>query len=183
MEFVRRIGIDPKIRGDSTDKDDCPDIWELDSGDFAVIGDDMTSELAQSLPPTARKPSASASSSSRARRWSPPSQTSRRVDPPMRPRFPAPAEMVERRLRRPEYKAMFRQASANVRQRVVKVETRQVYREDDDRGLRAYQAGDLEAMYEVMAARKPRYTESMRDYTDHGIEFRRLRLIERPLTD
>jgi hypothetical protein len=33
---------------------------------------------------------------------------------------------------RPEFKALFREASAAARRRVVKVETRQVYREDDD---------------------------------------------------
>ena len=30
----------------------CPDIWELDDGDFAVIGTDIT-EHADKLPPTA----------------------------------------------------------------------------------------------------------------------------------
>lgn len=29
----------------------CPDILELDSGDFAVIGDDITGESAGKLPP------------------------------------------------------------------------------------------------------------------------------------
>jgi hypothetical protein len=63
---------------------------------------------------------------------------------------------------------------------VVKVETRQVYREDDDHGLRVYQAGLLDQMYGGMEARKPRYTEAMRVYTDRRVEFRRLRVVDRP---
>lgn len=49
--FKRRIGADPHRGGtNSTGKEGCPDIWELDSGDFAVIGIDRTPELARHLP-------------------------------------------------------------------------------------------------------------------------------------
>jgi hypothetical protein len=46
--FVRRIGTPycAKTVG-------CPDIWELDNGDFAVIGTDITAASAKHLPPTA----------------------------------------------------------------------------------------------------------------------------------
>jgi hypothetical protein len=52
--FLRRIGPEPDAnvlqcsgcRG-------CPDIWELDNGDFAIIGMDITSVAIASLPPTA----------------------------------------------------------------------------------------------------------------------------------
>jgi len=53
--FKRRIGAHPHIdeRGGPVNthgKTGCPDLWELNSGDFAVIGIDRTSELAPFLP-------------------------------------------------------------------------------------------------------------------------------------
>lgn len=51
--FVRRLG--PTERSTSPtcySSYACPDIWELENGDFAVIGVDMT-EHASKLPPTA----------------------------------------------------------------------------------------------------------------------------------
>jgi hypothetical protein len=52
-KFLRRIGPDPHANGAQTIAvQNCPDIWELESGDFAVIGINV-SELADRLPPTA----------------------------------------------------------------------------------------------------------------------------------
>jgi hypothetical protein len=54
MNFLRRIGPDPHANGATTPAlDNCPDVWELDTGDFAVIGIEMTSDLKGKLPPTA----------------------------------------------------------------------------------------------------------------------------------
>lgn len=51
--FLRRLGPDPHANGAQTAAcQGCPDIWELDNGDFAVIGLDI-SHLAEKLPPTA----------------------------------------------------------------------------------------------------------------------------------
>ena len=51
--FLRRIGPDPHANGARTAAlQNCPDIWELESGDFAVIGIDMT-KAKDRLPPTA----------------------------------------------------------------------------------------------------------------------------------
>jgi hypothetical protein len=51
--FLRRIGPDPHANGAQTPSlQGCPDIFELESGDFAVIGLDIT-EFAAKLPPTA----------------------------------------------------------------------------------------------------------------------------------
>ena len=36
--FERRLGKSAQEPGNSDDKDDCPDIWQLDNGDVAVIG-------------------------------------------------------------------------------------------------------------------------------------------------
>jgi hypothetical protein len=53
MLFVRRLGPDPHANGARTHAcSGCPDIWELESGDFAVIGTDLT-EITKSLPPSA----------------------------------------------------------------------------------------------------------------------------------
>lgn len=51
--FLRRIGPDPHANGAQTVAAmNCPDIWELESGDFAVIGIDMT-DAKSGLPATA----------------------------------------------------------------------------------------------------------------------------------
>ena len=54
IEFRRRIGPDPHANGAQTVAcRGCPDIWELENGDFAVIGIDITDAAAPKLPPTA----------------------------------------------------------------------------------------------------------------------------------
>ena len=54
MTFIKRIGPDPHANGAQTvGCCGCPDIWELDNGDFAVIGIDMTDTGIANLPPTA----------------------------------------------------------------------------------------------------------------------------------
>ena len=51
--FAKRIGPDPHANGaQSVGCRGCPDIWELDDGDFAIIGLDMTAWINR-LPPTA----------------------------------------------------------------------------------------------------------------------------------
>lgn len=54
MNFIKRIGPDPHAHGAKTAAcQGCPDIWELDNGDFAVIGIDITEAASSKLPPTA----------------------------------------------------------------------------------------------------------------------------------
>ena len=54
MKILRRIGPDPHEGGKpSAGASGCPDILELDSGDFAVIGADITDDAKKCLPPTA----------------------------------------------------------------------------------------------------------------------------------
>lgn len=51
--FVKRLGPDPHEGGARTPAcQGCPDIWELESGDFAIIGQDITN-LAPQLPASA----------------------------------------------------------------------------------------------------------------------------------
>lgn len=53
LKFIRRVGPDPHANGAQTIAlQNCPDIWELESGDFAVIGINIT-EVADRLPVTA----------------------------------------------------------------------------------------------------------------------------------
>jgi hypothetical protein len=49
--FLRRIGSD--LQKYCAQTAGCPDIWELDNGDFAVIVADITDAAASKLPPTA----------------------------------------------------------------------------------------------------------------------------------
>jgi hypothetical protein len=52
--FAKRIGPDPHANGPkSVGGDGCPDIWELDTGDYAIIGIDITATAKPKLPPTA----------------------------------------------------------------------------------------------------------------------------------
>jgi hypothetical protein len=50
----RRLGPDPHANGEVTPYlDGCPDLFELESGDFIVIGRNITPEAKQFLPPSA----------------------------------------------------------------------------------------------------------------------------------
>ena len=54
IEFRRRLGPDPHAGGVLTIAlRGCPDIFELGSGDFAVIGIDITESSVKHLPPSA----------------------------------------------------------------------------------------------------------------------------------
>ncbi|MFR9791470.1 hypothetical protein ACL07V_22910 [Streptomyces sp. MB22_4] len=48
--LARRIGVAPSELGTTGGRDGCPDIWELDNGDFAVIGRDLTAVYSEGLP-------------------------------------------------------------------------------------------------------------------------------------
>jgi hypothetical protein len=51
--FLRRLGPDPHANGAQTPGlQGCPDILELESGDFAIIGCDITDSAGQHLPPS-----------------------------------------------------------------------------------------------------------------------------------
>lgn len=53
LGFLKRLGPDPHAhREPSAGCQGCPDIWELENGDFAVIGLDL-SDLTDQLPPSA----------------------------------------------------------------------------------------------------------------------------------
>lgn len=48
--FVRRLGKSPKELGNTFDSNECPDMWLLDNGDVAVIGQDATTTYQGRLP-------------------------------------------------------------------------------------------------------------------------------------
>lgn len=52
--FKRRLGKTAAELGDSRTTNDCPDIWELDNGDIAIVGRDVTAMFADRLPPDMR---------------------------------------------------------------------------------------------------------------------------------
>ena len=53
ITWRRRLGRDPHENGaKSAGCAGCPDVWELESGDFAVIGQDITGNCAGALPAT-----------------------------------------------------------------------------------------------------------------------------------
>ncbi|GAB3687821.1 hypothetical protein GCM10028793_02590 [Nocardiopsis oceani] len=49
-EMKRRLGASPAELGNTDRLGKCPDIWELDNGDIAVIGSDLTDSYAPRLP-------------------------------------------------------------------------------------------------------------------------------------
>ncbi|TDB86400.1 hypothetical protein E1264_18015 [Actinomadura sp. KC216] len=48
--FHRRLGKSAQELGNTGGRDGCPDIWELDNGDVAVIGRDLTRAYLPRLP-------------------------------------------------------------------------------------------------------------------------------------
>lgn len=51
---LRRLGPDPHKGGAQTPAlNGCPDIFELETGDFAIVGQDITSKIIKQLPPGA----------------------------------------------------------------------------------------------------------------------------------
>jgi len=54
VKIVRRIGVPPRERGSASGQT-CPDIFELEDGNFAVIGREATSELDPLLPADAAR--------------------------------------------------------------------------------------------------------------------------------
>ncbi len=54
LQFARRIGPDPHANGLQTAAcNGCPDLWELESGDIAIIGIRITEAAKAGLPATA----------------------------------------------------------------------------------------------------------------------------------
>lgn len=52
--ILRRLGPDPHLNGQETPACyGCPDLFELDNGDFAVIGVDVSRDVIPHLPPSA----------------------------------------------------------------------------------------------------------------------------------
>lgn len=51
--FKRRISLHPQALGLTPWLKVCPDMWELEDGDYAIIGKDITSEALDSLPVSA----------------------------------------------------------------------------------------------------------------------------------
>lgn len=50
MNIIRRLGIAPAQREQSCAVTNCPDLFELENGDFAVIGHESTEQLMVKLP-------------------------------------------------------------------------------------------------------------------------------------
>jgi hypothetical protein len=48
--FVKRLGKSAAELGHSENEDKCPDIWQLDNGDVAIIGRDLTPDYSSRLP-------------------------------------------------------------------------------------------------------------------------------------
>ncbi|WP_225850271.1 hypothetical protein [Streptomyces sp. HPF1205] len=48
--FVKRLGKSAAELGNSENEEKCPDIWQLDNGDIAIIGSDLTAHYGSRLP-------------------------------------------------------------------------------------------------------------------------------------
>ncbi|MEU1088700.1 hypothetical protein ABZ401_18030 [Streptomyces sp. NPDC005892] len=49
--LVRRLGKSPTELGTTGGEQGCPDIWELENGDIAIVGRDLTDSYLPILPP------------------------------------------------------------------------------------------------------------------------------------
>jgi hypothetical protein len=54
LKIVRRIGVPPRARGSASGAN-CPDVFELSDGNFAVIGTEATALLERELPEDASR--------------------------------------------------------------------------------------------------------------------------------
>lgn len=54
MKITRRIGVPPSARG-SLSGSNCPDVFELSDGNFAIIGREATAALESELPADASR--------------------------------------------------------------------------------------------------------------------------------
>lgn len=54
LKIVRRIGVPPSARGSASGAN-CPDVFELSDGSFAVIGTEATEALERELPADASR--------------------------------------------------------------------------------------------------------------------------------
>jgi len=51
---LRRLGPEPHAGGAKTPAlEGCPDVFQLETGDFAIVGKDVTQEMMSDLPPGA----------------------------------------------------------------------------------------------------------------------------------
>ncbi|MCD0447668.1 hypothetical protein LO762_00425 [Actinocorallia sp. API 0066] len=48
--LLRRWGKSPHERGDTSGEGSCPDVWELENGDVAIIGQELTAAYRDRLP-------------------------------------------------------------------------------------------------------------------------------------
>lgn len=48
--FQRRLGKTAAQLGESRTNNDCPDIWQFDDGDIAIVGRDVTAAFSDRLP-------------------------------------------------------------------------------------------------------------------------------------
>ncbi|MFC9424683.1 hypothetical protein [Streptomyces sp. NPDC056987] len=49
--LMRRLGKSPAELGTTGGEQGCPDVWELENGDIAVVGRDLTDSYLTRLPP------------------------------------------------------------------------------------------------------------------------------------
>ena len=47
MKFVKRVSLNPQM---SPGGSRCPEIWEVDTGDFVVVGEDITQRVKDTIP-------------------------------------------------------------------------------------------------------------------------------------
>lgn len=50
MKLVRRLSDEPASLRMSRNGNRCPDVWETDTGDYVIVGQDVTAELGSQFP-------------------------------------------------------------------------------------------------------------------------------------
>lgn len=180
MKAVRRLGKTPAALGATTGVSGSPDILELDDGAFAVIGVDITGQVAGLADLHAK-----CASDERVVRVPRRTLVAARAD--------IPADYVSllrrvtacgERLNLDEFRAAFLDAWSGVRTRFHKVECWQSYQElDGNRSQEAFRRGELDRALHLLRLEADADRRLYADVRKRNVDYSRIRLVQEPRTD
>lgn len=172
--LARRLGAPPDKLGTSKGDGGCPDIWELDNGDIAVIGQDLTTAYRSRLPADAHV-----------------GEAERLVVIPRVTLLAAKADVPDvglldglsagEQLSLDTYEAELTRLRAVRGSRAWKLERRQYFREPYDASWRAFVRGDWDESLRLNEADREPLTEKWRMHSADEHTWMRVRIVEEPI--
>ena len=180
--FKRRVCPDPHANGNMTGgAKGCPDIWELKDGTFAVIGKRVTADLQSMLPPTAScGPDEEIVVLPRGLLVSAKKRIFQMIDLITTSAIIADAEYFSNVS---EFFQAFDDPWDKVQAQILKLETRQTYREPGNESYEAMQNGDFELALRLLPEVRKEDDELYEALRKRKVDFIRCRPIIRPIAE